>query len=158
LIISASADLAGFRRLLGNGDSLGLSISYTKQDEPRGLADAFIIGANHVGTDSVALILGDNIFHGAGFSELLRKNMQAIDGCVLFSYLMHNPERYGPTVSLRPTTRASYSQSRRNRLTHVRIGQLPAYNFMTTTSWRSRATCVPRCGRSWRSPMSTECI
>ncbi|ONI90809.1 glucose-1-phosphate thymidylyltransferase [Actinosynnema sp. ALI-1.44] len=95
LVISSPADLDGFRRLLGDGAPLGLSISYAEQDEPRGLADAFVIGAAHIGSDSVALVLGDNIFHGPGFSAVVRRSMHAIVGCVLFGYPVQNPERYG---------------------------------------------------------------
>ncbi|MQA07468.1 MAG: glucose-1-phosphate thymidylyltransferase RfbA [Pseudonocardiaceae bacterium] len=95
LIISSPADLPGFRRLLGDGAELGLSIDYAVQEEPRGLADAFVIGADHIGSDSVALVLGDNIFHGLGFSSVLQHNVRVLDGCVLFGYPVPNPERYG---------------------------------------------------------------
>ena len=95
LIISSPEDIGAFRRLLGDGSSLGLTFSYAIQDEPRGLADAFIVGAEHVGNDSVALVLGDNIFHGPGFGRLLRRAVRDIDGCVLFGYPVRDPERYG---------------------------------------------------------------
>ncbi|WP_019819654.1 glucose-1-phosphate thymidylyltransferase RfbA [Saccharomonospora saliphila] len=95
LVICAPDDLDGFRRLLGDGRELGLTLDYAIQDRPRGLADAFRIGADHVGGDSVALILGDNIFHGPGFSELLTTAAEDVDGCVLFGYPVHDPERYG---------------------------------------------------------------
>ncbi|MGD3110236.1 glucose-1-phosphate thymidylyltransferase RfbA [Streptomyces sp. YGL11-2] len=94
-IISAPGDLAGFQRLLGDGSALGLTLSYVEQDKPRGLADAFILSADHIGDDSVALVLGDNIFHGPGFGELLRDRAQNVDGCVLFGYSVRDPERYG---------------------------------------------------------------
>jgi glucose-1-phosphate thymidylyltransferase len=95
LIISTPEDLDDFRRLLGDGESLGLNLSYAAQEEPCGLPDAFLIGADHIGSHSVALILGDNIFHGPGFSEILRASVQKLDGCVLFGYPVHDPERYG---------------------------------------------------------------
>lgn len=94
-IISAPDDLAGFQRLLGDGSSLGLSISYAEQDKPRGLADAFLVSADHIGTDSVMLVLGDNIFHGLGFGDMVRQSTVDIDGCVLFGYPVRDPERYG---------------------------------------------------------------
>jgi glucose-1-phosphate thymidylyltransferase len=95
LIISSPDDLGAFRRLLGDGSTLGVRFSYAVQAEPRGLADAFILGAEHVGGDSVALVLGDNIYHGAGFGALLRQSARDIDGCVLFGYRVREPERYG---------------------------------------------------------------
>ncbi|WP_406864154.1 glucose-1-phosphate thymidylyltransferase RfbA [Streptomyces sp. HUAS MG47] len=94
-IISSPDDLGGFRRLLGDGSHLGLNLSYAEQDKPRGLADAFIVGADHIGDDSVALVLGDNIFHGPGFSEVLQRCVRDVDGCVLFGYPVRDPERYG---------------------------------------------------------------
>ncbi|MFJ4279549.1 glucose-1-phosphate thymidylyltransferase RfbA [Streptomyces massasporeus] len=95
LIISTPRDLPGFRRLFGDGSSLGLSISYAEQASPRGIAEAFLIGGDHVGTDSVALVLGDNIFHGPGFARLLQRNAQNPHGCVLFGYEVTDPHRYG---------------------------------------------------------------
>ncbi|MFF9852781.1 glucose-1-phosphate thymidylyltransferase RfbA [Streptomyces litmocidini] len=94
-IISSPDDIDNFRRLLGDGSPLGISLSYAEQDEPRGLADAFIISADHIGDDSVALVLGDNIFHGPGFSALLQAKAKDVDGCVLFGYPVRDPERYG---------------------------------------------------------------
>ncbi|MEU7580022.1 glucose-1-phosphate thymidylyltransferase RfbA [Streptomyces sp. NPDC041068] len=94
-IIAAPGDVFGFQRLLGDGSTLGLTLSYAEQDEPRGLADAFVIGAEHIGDDSVALVLGDNIFHGPGFGELLRTSAAHVEGCVLFGYRVRDPERYG---------------------------------------------------------------
>ncbi len=95
LIISTPRDLPLFERLLGDGSRFGLSISYAAQPVPRGLADAFVIGAEHVGPDPVALILGDNIFHGYRFSERLQAESRDIDGCVLFGYPVTDPQRYG---------------------------------------------------------------
>ncbi|GAB2898112.1 glucose-1-phosphate thymidylyltransferase RfbA [Streptomyces mayteni] len=95
LIISTAHDLDAFRSLLGDGAPLGLDLDYAVQDEPRGIADAFRIGADHVGSDDVALILGDNIFHGPGFGEVLQNRVASLDGCVLFGYRVPDPERYG---------------------------------------------------------------
>jgi glucose-1-phosphate thymidylyltransferase len=95
LIISTPADLPQFRRLLGDGGHLGLRLSYAAQAEPNGLAAAFIIGADHVGDDAVALILGDNIFHGHHLFDLLEENARDVRGCVLFSYPVQDPHRYG---------------------------------------------------------------
>lgn len=96
LVISSPEDLPGFRRLLGDGSDLGLRLTYAEQDEPRGLADAFIIGADHIGDDSVAMILGDNIFHGPGFGGMLETKVRQHErGCVLFGYPVRDPERYG---------------------------------------------------------------
>jgi glucose-1-phosphate thymidylyltransferase len=95
LIITTPEDNPGFRRLLGDGGEWGIEIDYAVQDAPNGLAEAFIIGADHVGTDSVALVLGDNIFYGQGFSTTLRRAADNVEGCVLFGYPVRDPERYG---------------------------------------------------------------
>src|SRR5215471_18806758 len=90
-VISSPDDLGAFRRLLGDGSWLGLSLSYAEQDKPRGLADALLISAGHIGDDSVALVLGDNIFHGARFGTLLNQAAQNVDGCVLFGHPVRDP-------------------------------------------------------------------
>ena len=99
LLISTPHDLPSFRRLLGDGGDLGLRLSYAEQAAPNGLAEAFLIGADHVGDDTVALVLGDNIFHGPGFSGLLHRSIEGVlrgdDGCVLFGYPVRDPQRYG---------------------------------------------------------------
>lgn len=95
LIISTPADLPGFRRLLGDGAHLGLRFDYAEQPEPNGLAEAFIIGADFIGGDNVALVLGDNIFFGVGFSGLLQRAVSSLDGAALFGYQVKDPERYG---------------------------------------------------------------
>lgn len=95
LVISTPASLELFRELLGDGSRLGMAIDYAEQPAPNGIAEAFTIGSEHIGNDPVALILGDNIFHGPSFSPLLRRNAQQIDGCVLFGYAVKDPERYG---------------------------------------------------------------
>ncbi len=95
LIISTPADLPNFRRLLGDGSQFGLRFSYAEQPAPNGLAEAFIIGEQFVGDDSVALVLGDNIFYGQGFSGILKKQAAELDGAVLFGYPVKDAQRYG---------------------------------------------------------------
>ncbi|WP_431915891.1 glucose-1-phosphate thymidylyltransferase RfbA [Micromonospora wenchangensis] len=99
LVIAKPADLPQFRLLLGDGSRLGLAVSYAAQPEPRGIAEAFLIGAGHVGGHPSALILGDNIFHGTAFSRLLREEAAAVSGCTLFGYPVHDPQRYGVGVT-----------------------------------------------------------
>ena len=95
LIISTPVDLPQFQRLFGDGSELGLTLTYAEQAQPNGLAEAFIIGADHVGDDTAALVLGDNIFHGANLAELLQHEAAQLDGCTLFGYRVRDPERYG---------------------------------------------------------------
>lgn len=98
LIISTPTDLPLYERLLGDGHELGLNISYKIQPSPDGLAQAFILGEEFIGKDSVALILGDNIFYGTGFSSLLKKSVKVVDKekkAVVFGYEVKDPERYG---------------------------------------------------------------
>jgi glucose-1-phosphate thymidylyltransferase len=94
LIISTPHDLPHFEKLLGDGKSLGCSFSYAVQKEPNGLAQAFVIGEKFIGKDKVALILGDNIFYGAGLSEIFQNNNNP-DGGIVFAYHVQDPERYG---------------------------------------------------------------
>ena len=95
LIISTPRDLPGFRDLLGDGKSLGLSLSYKEQPSPDGLAQAFVLGEEFIGNDSVCMILGDNIFYGHGFGEALLKTAGLEDGACIFGYYVTDPERYG---------------------------------------------------------------
>ena len=94
LIISTPHDLPQFKKLLGDGSKLGCSFSYAEQAEPNGLAQAFVIGESFIGDDSVALILGDNIFYGVGMDELLKDNVNPKGG-VVYAYHVSDPERYG---------------------------------------------------------------
>jgi glucose-1-phosphate thymidylyltransferase len=105
LVITTPQDQDGFRRLLGDGRHLGLSIEYAEQPRPNGLAEAFIIGARFVGGDAVALALGDNVFYGHGFPELLRKATARTSGATVFAYWVRDPERYG-VVEFDPDGRA----------------------------------------------------
>ena len=94
LIISTPHDLPHFEKLLSDGSKLGCHFSYAVQPSPDGLAQAFIIGADFIGNDKVALVLGDNIFYGSGLSKLLQANSDP-DGGVVYAYQVHDPERYG---------------------------------------------------------------
>ena len=95
LIISTPQDGPLFQRLLGDGSEIGLRFSYASQDTPRGLADAFMVGRDFVGDDSVALVLGDNIFHGHGLQEMLQAASGRQSGATVFAYRVADPERYG---------------------------------------------------------------
>ncbi len=98
LIISTPTDLPGFKRLLGDGSDFGLSLQYAEQPSPDGLAQAFIIGADFIGSDSVCLILGDNIFYGHGFVDMLRDSVRMAEEehkATVFGYYVCDPERYG---------------------------------------------------------------
>ena len=98
LIISTPYDLPGFKRLLGDGSSYGLNLSYAEQPSPDGLAQAFIIGEEFIGDDCAALVLGDNIFHGSGFTKLLTEAVRTAEEegkATVFGYRVNDPERYG---------------------------------------------------------------
>ena len=95
MIISTPRDLPVFEELLGSGEQLGMKFTYAIQEQPRGLADAFIIGADFIGDDSVALVLGDNIFYGQSFSKLLREVASREDGATIFGYYVRDPREYG---------------------------------------------------------------
>ncbi len=94
LVISTPHDLPLFKKLFGDGSQLGLQFSYAEQPKPNGLAQAFVIGADFIGSDGVALVLGDNIFYGAGLGEQLEKNTKP-DGGIVYAYQVSDPERYG---------------------------------------------------------------
>lgn len=95
LIISSPRDLSGFELLLGDGSAWGMNFSYIEQPAPEGLAQAFILGAEFVGNDHVALVLGDNIFYGRGFQDILRRAASLESGATVFGYEVSDPERYG---------------------------------------------------------------
>lgn len=95
LIISTPRDLPVFEELLGDGSHLGMRLEYAIQESPRGLAEAFIIGEKFIGSDNVALVLGDNIFYGKGFTGTLRSAASLTDGAVIFGYYVSNPEAFG---------------------------------------------------------------
>ncbi|MFL2602143.1 MAG: glucose-1-phosphate thymidylyltransferase RfbA [Flavobacteriaceae bacterium] len=98
LIISTPQDLPNFKRLLSNGSQLGMNFSYKEQKKPNGIAEAFIIGEKFIGTDSVCLILGDNMFYGSGFTKILKKSVKDVEKnkkAKVFGYYVNNPSRYG---------------------------------------------------------------
>ena len=95
LLISTPQDIGNFERLFEDGSQWGLSIEYAIQDQPRGLAEAFIIGERFIGDHNVSMVLGDNIFYGQGFQKLLGRAVQKRNGATIFGYPVHDPERYG---------------------------------------------------------------
>ncbi len=95
LIISTPRDLPGFKELFGDGSQLGLDMQYAVQEEPRGLADAFIIGEKFIGSDNVAMVLGDNIFYGQSFSKTLKAAAERKKGATIFGYYVKDPSEYG---------------------------------------------------------------
>ena len=95
LIISTPEDLPNYKKLLGDGSNIGLDLSYEVQPSPDGLAQAFIIGEEFIGNDSVCLVLGDNIFYGQGFSPILKQASERIAGATIFGYHVKDPQRYG---------------------------------------------------------------
>jgi glucose-1-phosphate thymidylyltransferase len=95
LVISTPEDIESYRRLLGDGKSLGISLTYAVQDSPNGLAEAFIIGESFIGSDNVALILGDNIFYGQGFTTLLKAASERKCGATIFGYAVKDPRSFG---------------------------------------------------------------
>ena len=95
LIISTPNDLPRYEELLGDGSDLGVNFSYAVQNEPKGLADAFIVGEDLIGDDNVALVLGDNIFHGHRFSEILERAASLDEGAIIFGYYVRNPKAFG---------------------------------------------------------------
>ena len=105
LIITTPQDQPLFERLLGDGSDFGLRFSYARQDQPRGLADAFILGADFIGTDRVALVLGDNIFYGHGLPEMLARANARGTGATIFGYVVNTPEQFG-VVEIDGTGRA----------------------------------------------------
>jgi glucose-1-phosphate thymidylyltransferase len=105
LIITTPHDQPLFRALLGDGSQFGLSLSYVTQERPRGLADAFIVGRDFIGSDDVALVLGDNIFYGHGLPELMERAIARRRGATIFGYVVSDPERYG-VVELGPSGKA----------------------------------------------------
>ena len=95
LVISTPEDISQYERLLGDGSQWGITLQYKVQREPKGLAEAFVLGEDFIGEDPVCLILGDNIFYGSGLTTKLRRATQRADGASVFAYYVHDPERYG---------------------------------------------------------------
>lgn len=95
LIISTPEDIGDYEKLLGDGSQIGVEFHYAVQDQPRGLADAFIIGADFIGSDSVCLVLGDNVFYGQDMTRILRNAIEKLDGATIFGYPVKNPTAFG---------------------------------------------------------------
>ena len=95
LIITTQEDQSSFQRLLGNGSQFGIDLTYAIQPKPEGLAQAFIIGADFIGKDNVALVLGDNIFYGAKLEDICREAATQVEGATVFGYYVKDPERFG---------------------------------------------------------------
>jgi glucose-1-phosphate thymidylyltransferase len=128
LIITTPHDQEQFVRLLGDGSDLGLDISYAVQPEPNGLAEAFIIGADHVGADTAALVLGDNIFYGHGLGTQLLAAAEIQDGCVLFGYQVRDPERYGVAEAADDGTLLSIEEKPTNPKSNLAVTGLYFYD------------------------------
>lgn len=128
LLITTPSDQALFQRLLGDGSDLGLKFSYAVQDHPRGLADAFIVGRDFIGSDAVALVLGDNIFYGHGLPELLTKASARRTGATIFGNVVKNPDQYG-VVELDSAGRAlSIEEKPKNPKSNVAVTGLYFYD------------------------------
>lgn len=127
LIISTPHDLPLFRRLLGDGRNLGLNFSYAEQPVPNGLAQAFVIGADFIGNDEVALVLGDNIFYGVGLGEQLTRNSKP-DGAIIYAYHVSDPERYGVVEFDRQNQAVSIEEKPQHPKSNYAIPGLYFYN------------------------------
>jgi glucose-1-phosphate thymidylyltransferase len=115
LIISTPQDIGNFENLFGDGSHLGIQISYAVQPSPDGLAQAFIIGEEFIGNDNVCLILGDNLFYGFGFSEILEESAELNEGAIVFGYYVNDPQRYGVVEFDEKVKCCLLKKSRRNR-------------------------------------------
>jgi glucose-1-phosphate thymidylyltransferase len=127
LIITTPEDQSQFQRLLGDGSQWGCNLQYEVQHKPNGLAQAFVIGENFVGSDAVALVLGDNIFYGSGFSNLLQRSANP-DGAVIFAYPVSDPERYGVVEFDSNLTAISIEEKPVNPKSHYAVPGLYFYD------------------------------
>jgi len=127
LIVSTPYDLPKFRQLFGDGSALGMSFSYVEQPEPNGLAQAFVLGAPFVGSDPAALILGDNIFYGAGLGEMVRSCANP-EGGIVFAYQVADPERYGVVEFNKDMRVLSIEEKPANPKSHFAVPGLYFYN------------------------------
>jgi glucose-1-phosphate thymidylyltransferase len=128
LVITTPHDREQFVRLLGDGGELGLDITYAVQPEPNGLAEAFIIGAEHVAADTAALVLGDNIFYGHGLGGQLTEAANLQDGCILFGYRVRDPERYGVAEAAEDGTLLSIEEKPAHARSNLAITGLYFYD------------------------------
>ena len=156
LIISTPEDTPRFRHLLGDGSRWGISIDYAVQPRPDGLAQAFIIGADFIGSNPSALVLGDNIFFGHMLSKLLARANERQIGATVFAYHVQDPERYG--VAEFDSTGNVRSIEEKASETRSPTSRSPA-SITTTQKWWSLHVRLPRrCAASWRLPISTRNI
>jgi len=139
LVISTPKDLPLFKELLGDGKKYGCSFSYAAQESPNGLAEAFIIGEDFIGSDKVALILGDNIFYGAGLSKLLQENSDP-QGGIIYAYRVNDPQRYGVVEFDEEGKAISIEEKpKKPKSNYVVPGIFPLVNSETTTQIPSAA-------------------
>ena len=139
LIISTPHDLPNFKKLLGDGSKFGIKLTYREQQKPEGLAQAFLIGENFIGKDSVAMILGDNIFYGHKFTELLKKAKTTIEskgGAVVFGYQVKDPERFGVVEFDNSGTVLSIEEKPKNHKSNCAVTGL--YFYDNTVSAKAR--------------------
>ncbi len=127
LIITTERDAPGFRRLLGDGSGFGINVTYAVQDQPDGLAQALVIGAGHIGTDSVALVLGDNIFYGPGLGTSLAR-FQNVSGAAIFAYWVANPSAYGVVEFADDGTASSLEEKPATPKSHYAVPGLYFYD------------------------------
>lgn len=132
LVISTQRDLPVFEELLGTGEQLGMQFSYAVQEKPRGLADAFIIGADFIGDDRVALVLGDNIFYGQSFSRVLQSASARETGATIFGYYVRDPREYGVVEFDEDGTALSIEEKPENPKSNYAVR---ACTFMTMMWW-----------------------
>lgn len=128
LIISTEKDIPRFKSLLGSGENIGLSLSYAVQKEPKGLAEAFIIGEDFIGLDSCALALGDNLFYGNEFSHLLQDCFHLKDGGIIFGYEVSNPSQYGVVAFDKNKIATSIEEKPRDPKSHFAVPGLYFYD------------------------------
>lgn len=152
LIITTPEDQSGFLRLLGDGSRFGVNFSYKVQPRPEGLAQAFLIGEKFIGADPVALVLGDNIFHGANLGPLVRTAASRKSGATVFGYYVSDPERFGVVEFDREFKALSIEEKPAHPRSHYAVTGLYFYdNDVIEITKNIR----PSARESWRSPAST---
>ena len=147
LIISTPRDLPQYRDLLGDGRQLGVSFSYAVQEEPRGLAEAFIVGEEFIGQDNVALVLGDNIFHGHRFSEILQRAASLEEGAIIFGYYVRDPAAFGVVEFDEEGNVLSLEEKPEQPKSNYAI---PGLYFYDNSVWRLPREWNPLTEENWR--------
>lgn len=150
LIISTPKDISVFEDILGDGTQLGMRFSYAMQQAPNGLAEAFLIGEEFIGNDKVALVLGDNIFYGAGFSATLAEAAQLTEGAVIFGYLVHNPSCFGVVEFDRDGNVLSLEEKPTEPKSNYAV---PGLYFYDNEVVEIAKMLSPLPAASWRSPL-----